>query len=183
VPVDAPPSSEKASDGWAADANAAAASSETSSAGPAAADPTAGGAAGGRPRFADLPFLQTAFISASKFAVQTQIGLHIFAARVLFGVVLPPLEAPPKSLDEFMAAQGVPWPDNDAREPGRQVYEGIFRRLVPEELPIPDWLLAPALVALFTLPMQIPHATRVKPEDSGEQPADAAASEAPAQAA
>lgn len=173
-PADAPPSPKPAGD-WAADANAAAASS--------AADDQADGeipAEEPRPKLSELPFLQTAIVSASKLAVYVQVAIQSWAARRFFKLELPPLDDPakaPKTIEEFSALLSSPWPTTDPREPGRQVYEAIVRRMIPEDMPIPDWALAPALVAAFTLMAQIPHARRVRTDGQPEeaQPAEARA--------
>lgn len=174
-PADAPPSPKPAGD-WAADANAAAQSS------PAEEDKAAGEmpAEEPRPKLSELPFLQTAIVSASKLAVYVQVALQTWAARRFFKLELPPLDDPakaPKTIEEFSAMLSSPWPTTDPREPGRQVYEAIVRRMIPEDMPIPDWALAPALVAAFTLMAQVPHARRVRPDGQPEeaQPAEARA--------
>ncbi len=180
VPSPAPAQQQPAGD-WAADANAAAGSAETSSPAADAQQAAGGGGAGAeRLRFGDLPFLQRTIVSISKLAVQVQIGLQVWAWRRWGGLDLAPLEEPPRDLEDFLKRQGVPWPDDDPREPGRQVWESFVRRIIPEELPIPDWLLAPALVAMFTMPVQLAGAKRAAPSS---EPTEEAASSTDAAAA
>lgn len=113
----------------------------------------------GSVRIKDLAQLGPIFVTASRIAVQLQIAFHVLIARYLFKVELDPIrDDVPKDIAGFMAAQGRPWAETDPREGGRQMWERFARRICPDNLVVPDWVLAPALVAVGTLPTQIANA-------------------------
>lgn len=121
----------------------------------------------GKVRIKDIALMKTVFVSASRIAVQLQIAFHVLVARYLFKMELDPIrDEMPKDVAGFMAAQANPWPETDPREPGRAMWEQFGRRVCPDDLVVPDYVLAPALVALGTLPVQIANAkpvVKVKP--------------------
>jgi hypothetical protein len=135
-----------------------------------------------RTRLSDLPILQGAFITLSRLCVQIQIAAQVAAARKFAGLDVPMLADPPaKDMGEFLAQQGQKWPDTDPREPGRQIWEGFFRRICPDDLPVPDWALAPLVVAAMTLPMQFANASKADPNATPAAPsAPSSPMEAPA---
>ncbi len=140
-------------------------------------------------RLADIPWMQGAFITASKFLVAAQLRAQAIAARwiadVDLGPVGPPPPPQPKTMEEFQAlleSMAQPWSAFDPREPGRQIWEGFLRRICPDDLPLPDWVQAPLLVALFTLPVQLMGMQKAKPEPE-QQEAAAAQEQATAAAA
>jgi len=132
-----------------------------------AATPPAQPVDDGKVRIKDIALMKTVFVSASRIAVQLQIALHVLVARYLFKLELDPIRDDlPKDVAGFMAAQAQPWPETDPREPGRAMWEQFGKRVCPDDLVVPDWVLAPALVALGTLPVQVAHAkpvVKVKP--------------------
>lgn len=111
-------------------------------------------------RVKDLAAIGPVFVTASRIAVQLQVVLHVLVARYLFKVELDPLREPdmPKDVDGFMKRMGTPFPDGDPREAGRQMWERFARRKFPDDLALPDWVLAPVLVGVSTLPTQIANA-------------------------
>ncbi len=110
----------------------------------------------GQVRIKDLEMLGPVFVTASRIAVQLQVAFHVLIARWLFKTELDPIrEEMPKDVVGFMKAQGEKWPDTDPREPGRAMWEKFGRRICPDDLVLPDWALAPALVAVGTLPIQV----------------------------
>jgi hypothetical protein len=120
----------------------------------------------GKVRIKDIAIMKSVFVTASRIAVQLQIAFHVLVARYLFKLELDPIrdENIPKDVAGFMAAQGQPWPDTDPREAGRQMWEQFGKRVCPDDLVLPDWVLAPALVAVQVLPIQIQHAKPLAPK-------------------
>lgn len=180
-PIPAAPAAAAA--GWADDVNQAAGSSTP------AADSAPDAKKASEPlRFADLPWFNGALVTASKLAVAAQVKIQAVCIRWIgdaeAGRVGPPPvrdTGEPETFAAFQKKLATPWEGDDPRELGRQVYEGFLRRICPEELPIPDYLLAPVLVAICTLPVQIGGATKINKDAS---PAAAAPEAAPhAQAA
>ncbi len=118
----------------------------------------------GQVRIKDLAEIGPVFVTASRIVVQLQIALHVLIARYLFKTELDPIrEEVPKDVVGFMKAQGEKWPDTDPREPGRAMWEKFGRRICPDNLVLPDWALAPALVAAGTLPIQVANRKPVAP--------------------
>ncbi len=131
-------------------------------------------------RFADVPWFKGAFISASKFLVSLQLRAQEWGARYTMGLKLGPVgpQMPePKTIEELHALfekMGEPWAPNDPREAGRATWETFLRRVCPDHLPIPDYLLAPLAVLVFTLPVQFAGAVPVeqpKPSEDASGPA------------
>jgi hypothetical protein len=165
TPLALPPVEAAKAAGWADDLGAAAAASDAaaSSGAPGDGGPTSDG--GSRVGF-DPAWLENGIKKAAGLAVEAQLWLQEWAARRWGEVELGKV---PK--------------DSDAREPGRDLWEGFIRRIMPTDLPIPDWLAAPIAVAMFTLPVQLAGARPISknpaPVDispDGQQPpaADAA---------
>jgi hypothetical protein len=94
-----------------------------------------------------------------------QVGIQVWCWKKFYGLKVPPLEEQPTSMEEFLRRQMSPWPADDVREPGRQMWEHFLRRLIPEDLPIPDYLLAPILVAAGTVPIQFLRGERIRKDD------------------
>jgi len=114
----------------------------------------------------------SAFVAVSRIAVQLQMIGQSVIARKLFKFDLPVLaDPPPKDLPDFMKRQGERWPQTDPREPGRAMWEKVARRICPTELPIPDYVAAPLLVAAGTLPVQFMNGSRIDPSAPPQQPA------------
>jgi hypothetical protein len=138
----------------------------------------------GQIRIKDLEQLGPVFVTASRIVVQLQIALHVLVARYLFKTELDPIrDEMPKDVVGFMKAQGEKWADTDPREPGRAMWERFGRRICPDNLVLPDWALAPALVAVGTLPIQVanrkpvvakakPHVPIIAPQPSVPAQAD-----------
>lgn len=137
TPLALPPVEAAKAAGWADDLGAAAAASDAaaSSGAPGDGGPTSDG--GSRVGF-DPAWLDNGIKKAAGLAVEAQLWLQEWAARRWGEVELGKV---PK--------------DSDAREPGRDLWEGFIRRIMPTDLPIPDWLAAPIAVAMFTLPVQL----------------------------
>lgn len=145
----------------------------------AAAD--AGATAGGSSsvRLSDLPMMAGIFITASRLLVQLQVMGQVKAARSLFKVDLPMLsDPPPKDLADFLRQQSEKWPDTHPCEPGRQMWEAFLRRVCPDDFPVPDYIMAPILVGIGTLPLQIANAEKIgasaEPAAAAAQPTGAA---------
>jgi hypothetical protein len=69
------------------------------------------------------------------------------------------------------------------REVGRKIWTRCFSRLVPTDLPIPDYIAAPILVAALTLPLQLGEGAKdISDEDNAKETAPSA-TVAPAAAA
>jgi hypothetical protein len=120
----------------------------------------------GKVRIKDIAIMKSVFVTGSRIAVQLQIAFHVLVARWVFKMELDPIrdENIPKDVAGFMAAQGQPWPDTDPREAGRQMWEQFGKRVCPDDLVLPDWVLAPALVAVQVLPIQVQHAKPLAPK-------------------
>jgi hypothetical protein len=155
--VEAEPIEQPSASSWTEDATAAAGQAL-----PGEDAPPAEGAE--RATIGDLPMFAEAFVLASRIAVQLQMLLQAMLARKIFKFDLPVLaDPPPKDLGQFMEQQGKPWPKTDPREAGRAQWEKFARRVCPTELPIPDWVAAPLLVAVGTLPVQFMHGSKIDP--------------------
>lgn len=162
-----PPPFDASSDDWTKDAARAAGAPDVVSqaASPSAPEnkdapaPAAQPVDDGNVRIKDLAQLGPIFITASRIAVQLQIAFHVLVARYLFKIELDPIrDDVPKDIAGFMAAQGRPWAEGDPREGGRQLWERCARRLCPDNLVLPDFVLAPIVVGIGTLPTQIANA-------------------------
>ncbi len=171
IAPEAPPAAPPRAD-WATEANAAAAASEAQRTAEADAPPPGEAP----PKLADVPWLAAGFVTVSKLIVTLQLRGQEIAARYIADVDLGPVGPPPKpapqSMEEFqvlLEEMAQPWGAFDPREPGRLMWESVLRRMCPESLPIPDWLQAPALVALFTLPVQLMGMKRAKPSEPEPQ--------------
>lgn len=167
------PQAQRSAEGWADDV-AAAASASTGE--PPPPEPGAG------VRMADLPWLAGAIVTGSKVLVALQLRGQAWAIRAIgdveagrVGPVVEPAPQTEEDLASVMKKAAQPWAGDDPREPGRQVWEGFLKRVMPEDLPIPDYLLAPLLVGVFTLPVQIAGCTPIV-RPAGER--EAAATEA-----
>jgi hypothetical protein len=175
----APAVNQQAPSDWAAAANTAAAEVPSDASLPGG-DGSAG-AALPKVKFGELPFLKGAFVTLSKMAVTVQVALQAWAARVIGDVEVGRVGPPAEQLtpEEFaaQAANAKPWDADDPREQGRQIWEECFKRICPDDFDVPDWLLAPMVVAMFTLPVQIAGAKKIdhsKDPPKPEAPADEA---------
>lgn len=145
-------------------ANAAAAATED----PSSSGPTGAPIPETPLRFAEIPWLKGAFISASKFLVALQLRAQEWAVKYTMGLQLGPVgpQMPePKNIEELhalFAKLAEPWDQNDPREAGRSTWEGFLKRVCPDQLPIPDYVLAPLAVLVFTLPVQFAGAVPVE---------------------
>jgi hypothetical protein len=178
-PIPAAPAAAAA--GWADDVNQAAGATSS----PAAGGDASPAIPGSGMKFSDLPWFSGALVTASKLAVGAQVKLQGWAIRWLGDVEAgrvgpPPAPAPAteETFATFSRKLSTPWGDEDPRELGRQVYEGVLRRLCPDELPIPDYVLAPVLVLITTLPVQLAGATKIKRDATTDAAPAAAAGEA-----
>jgi hypothetical protein len=72
-------------------------------------------------------------------------------------------------------------PDAKGRAMGRKLWMRVFSRLMPDKLPIPDWVAAPAMILVMTLPVQLgPGASVVTKEEQEAEAAAAAVAVGPA---
>ena len=173
-PADPPPSNgvaETPATDWTVDAARAAGATDTPATTAESAPATTAAPSSetppddGKVRIKDIAIMKSVFVTASRIAVQLQIAFHVLIARYLFKTELDPIrDDVPKDVAGFMAAQGQPWPDTDPREAGRQMWEQFGKRVCPDDLVVPDWVLAPALVAVQVLPIQIQHAKPLAPK-------------------
>lgn len=65
-------------------------------------------------------------------------------------------------------------PDDKGRELGRKLWTTALKKMFPDVPDIPEWLLAPMIIAALTVPRQIQDGTPIKPnEESAPAPAAA----------
>lgn len=98
----------------------------------------------------DADLLEDMLIMAADGAVELQIRLQ--AAALARGAVGPKVRA--AVVDDTAKGRAV----------GRKIWLRCFRRLVPTDLGIPDWLAAPVLVAGLTLPVQLGEGAEIIPD-------------------
>lgn len=166
-PEPIPPPPPEAAGEWAADLGAAKADAPADEPPPAAT----------RIRLADMAWLDGALVTASKAAVGLQLFCQAWTMKLLgdveAGHVGPaPTMREPSNPDEaaaFMKKAGTRWEEGDPREPGRQLYEQTIKALLPEDLPIPDWAWAPIVTAIYTVPVQLKGATKIKRDADGKE--------------
>lgn len=75
-----------------------------------------------------------------------------------------------------LVASPVP-EDAKGREVATKLWTSAMRKWLPDDMPIPDWLAAPLMLAALTIPVQL---TGAKPVDPNAPPAAAPSSPAPA---
>ena len=65
-----------------------------------------------------------------------------------------------------LEAGAIP-PDAKGREIGRQLWIAAFKKWFPSDLELPEWLLAPIMIAALTVPKQLQDGTPVRTQSAG----------------
>lgn len=131
-------------DGWAESVRGAAAEAEG-----AAASSQAAGEGDGEGERVDADMLREMIDFAAASAVELQIWLQSWAIK-----------------RGLKIKTAVVSDDAKGREVGKKLWSRCFQRLMPTDLPIPDYIAAPVLIAALTLPLQLGEgATVVKDEE------------------
>lgn len=112
------------------------------------------------PPVIDPAWLDLAIKKAAVLLVEAQLWTHDWCARRWGEVEL-----------------GKVLPDDPTRAAPQAIWEAFIRRHMPAELPIPDWLLAPILVAGQCLPVQIAGAKPIPKKEQQPASDDAGAAE------
>jgi hypothetical protein len=119
----------------------------------AAAAGAAGEAPGEQAPPLDPAFLEGIVVQAATLAIEAQIIAQEFVLR-RWGKIKP----------------GEVAPDSVAREPGRKLWEAQIRAWIPTDWDLPPWLMAIALTAMATVPVQIGGATPLPKTETEKAP-------------